>query len=120
MMAACSSVVPAWCGDPPKASAPSAPLMTRLINAPRSDVFRSWTDPVRLARWLGPHGFSDPICEMELHPGGAYRMKLQTPGGTYYSIMFEDEDGKTRITLETPLASVELCCALLSMDACVE
>lgn len=116
-MAACSSAVPTRCDGMRGAPAPTASLMSRLVDAPRSEVFRSWTDPARMERWLEPHGFSDPICEMDLHPGGAYRMVLQKPGGTHHTVIFEDEGGKTRVTLETPYASVELCCALLGMDA---
>lgn len=120
MIAESSSVMPAWCDGMIGAAAPPGPLMTRLIDAPRSEVFRAWTDPARLARWLAPHGFTDPICEMELHPGGAYRMVLEKSDGTRYSVIFRDEGGKTRVTLETPFANVELCCALLRMDASVD
>jgi|GEM_PF-2078168 len=116
MMTACPSVMPSGFDGMTGATTSSGPLMTRLIDAPRSEVFRAWTDPARLARWLEPHGLTDPVCEMELHPGGVYRMVLQTPDGTRYAVMFEEEGGKTRVTLETPLASIELCCALLSMD----
>jgi hypothetical protein len=120
MMAACSSVIPDCLDGMAGVTAPDGSLMTRLIDAPRAEVFRAWTDPVRLARWLEPHGFTDPVCEMELHPGGMYRMVLQTPDGTRYAVLFEEEGGKTRVTLETPLASIELCCALLGMDARLE
>lgn len=120
MIAASSGVMPARCDGMRDASAAAGPLMSRLVDAPRPEVFRSWTDPSRLARWLGPHGFGDPICEMELHPGGAYRMILEKRDGTRYSVAFEEEDGKTRVTLETPFASLELCCALLGMGASME
>lgn len=29
-------------------------VFTRVINAPRTLVFKAWTDPRHLARWWGP------------------------------------------------------------------
>jgi len=41
----------------------------RTYRAPRADVWAAWTEPDRLARWLGtPSG--------DLAPGGAYRLVL--------------------------------------------
>nr|MBF0685137.1 SRPBCC domain-containing protein [Pseudomonas sp.] len=89
--------------------------MFRLLEAPRAEVFRRWSDPVRLARWLEPYGLADPICEMELHPGGTYRIVMQGTDGSEYVLSFEEDGRKTRITLEAPLARVEMCSAILDM-----
>ncbi|MDQ3654092.1 MAG: SRPBCC family protein [Chloroflexota bacterium] len=58
--------------------------MTRTFDAPRELVFRAWTDPIHLAQWWGPHGFTNPVCEVDLRPGGAWRIDMQGPDGTIY------------------------------------
>jgi uncharacterized protein YndB with AHSA1/START domain len=44
--------------------------LERIFDAPRSLVFQAWTDPVRLALWWGPKGFTNPVCEIDVRPGG--------------------------------------------------
>ncbi len=44
--------------------------ITRLINAPRERVWKAWTDPKQVAKWWGPKGFTIPVCEMDVRPGG--------------------------------------------------
>lgn len=44
--------------------------ITRVFDAPRALVFRAWTDPKMLARWWGPRGFTNPVCEFDPRPGG--------------------------------------------------
>jgi uncharacterized protein YndB with AHSA1/START domain len=67
--------------------------MSRVFDAPRDEVFRAWTDPVELARWWGPGEFSCPQADVDLRPGGAYRLVMQPPegdamvlGGTYREV----------------------------------
>ncbi len=47
-------------------------VMTRVFDAPRRLVFEAFTKPEHVARWFGPHGYTLPVCEIDLHPGGAY------------------------------------------------
>lgn len=56
-------------------------VITRFIAAPRALVFRAWTDPQHLAQWWGPHGFSNPVCEVDPRPGGAIRIVMRSPEG---------------------------------------
>lgn len=58
--------------------------MTRIFDAPRELVFAAWTEPEQLAQWWGPHGFTNPVCEVDLRPGGAWRIDMQGPDGTVY------------------------------------
>jgi len=58
--------------------------MVRIFDAPRELVFRAWTDPEHLAQWWGPHGFTNPVCEVDLRPGGVWRIDMQGPDGTIY------------------------------------
>lgn len=40
--------------------------LTRVFDAPPSFVFRAWTEPKHMAQWWGPHGFTNPVCEMDV------------------------------------------------------
>ncbi len=59
-------------------------VITRVIDAPRSLVFTAWVDPKHLAQWWGPHGFTNPVCELDVRPGGAIRIHMRGPDGTVY------------------------------------
>lgn len=59
-------------------------VITRVFDAPRALVWKAWTDPERLARWWGPHGFTNPVCELDPRPGGALWIVMCGPDGTAY------------------------------------
>ena len=63
--------------------------VTRIFDAPRALVFKAWTDPKHLAQWRGPHTMTNPVCEMDLRPGGKHRIVMRAPGGTDYPIKGE-------------------------------
>ena len=46
-------------------------VITRVFDAPRALVWKAWTDPKHMAQWWGPHTFTNPVCEMDVRPGGA-------------------------------------------------
>jgi uncharacterized protein YndB with AHSA1/START domain len=54
-------------------------VLTRIYDAPRSLVFKMWTDPKHLAQWWGPHGYTNPVCEVDLRPGGKLLIHMQDP-----------------------------------------
>jgi uncharacterized protein YndB with AHSA1/START domain len=56
-------------------------IITRIFDAPRSLVFKAWTDPEHLVHWLGPQGFTGTIVKMDVRPGGAYRFHMRGPEG---------------------------------------
>ena len=56
-------------------------VITRIFDAPRTLVFRAWTEPEYLMRWWGPNGFTTTSCEMDLRPGGAWRVAMRSPQG---------------------------------------
>src|SRR5687768_9113151 len=59
--------------------------LSRVFDAPRDRVFRAWTDPRMLEQWWGPPGFSCPLAQVDLRPGGAYRLGMKPPEGeTFY------------------------------------
>ncbi|MFT4172621.1 MAG: SRPBCC domain-containing protein [Rhodocyclaceae bacterium] len=61
-------------------------VLTREFDAPPERVFRAWTEPHQLSRWWGPHDFSNPVCEIDERPGGAYRIVMRSPEGEDYPI----------------------------------
>jgi PhnB protein len=65
-----------------KAGAPAAPRelhLTRVFDAPRELVWQAWTEPARLAAWWGPTGWTAPVCELELKPGGRLFIEMKGP-----------------------------------------
>ena len=59
-------------------------VITRVFDAPRSLVFKAWTEPDRAARWWGPQGFTTLHCAMDVRTGGAFRVCTRAPDGTEY------------------------------------
>jgi uncharacterized protein YndB with AHSA1/START domain len=59
-------------------------FITRTFDASPDLVYKAWTDPVLLSQWWGPKGFTNPVCEVDPHPGGAIRIHMRGPDGTIY------------------------------------
>jgi uncharacterized protein YndB with AHSA1/START domain len=59
-------------------------VMTRVFAALPELVWKAWTDPRLVARWWGPKSFTSPVCEMDVRPGGAYRIVMRSPDGIDY------------------------------------
>ncbi|TCV69385.1 SRPBCC domain-containing protein [Neorhizobium sp. S3-V5DH] len=58
-------------------------VVTRIINAPPSTVFRAWSQPVRFQRWWVPKsapGVSLVSCDMDVRTGGKYRLEFGAGG----------------------------------------
>ena len=57
--------------------------MTRLFDAPRQLVFEAMTKPEHVRRWWGclGDGYSVPVCEIDLRPGGRWRFVNRHPKG---------------------------------------
>ncbi|HEX4369566.1 MAG TPA: SRPBCC domain-containing protein [Rhodopila sp.] len=60
-------------------------ILTRVFKAPRSLVFDAWTNPERAGVWWGPAGFAILTCEMDVRPGGAYRLGMRSSEGTIHT-----------------------------------
>jgi uncharacterized protein YndB with AHSA1/START domain len=57
--------------------------MTRAFDAPRRLVWEAWTSPQHVPHWmLGPEGWTMPVCEIDLRPGGAWRFVWRRSNGT--------------------------------------
>jgi uncharacterized protein YndB with AHSA1/START domain len=54
----------------------------RTVDAPRELVYDCFTKPEHLTHWmLGPDGWSMPVCELDLRPGGAWHYQWRHEGG---------------------------------------
>jgi uncharacterized protein YndB with AHSA1/START domain len=113
--------------------------LVRTFDAPRDLVFKAWTDPLHLARWWGPSGFTTTLKKWEPKPGGGILLDMNAPYGAIYpmggsfvevappetlvfksaalddagkaifeilnTVLFADEGGKTRLTVQTRVLS---------------
>ncbi len=59
-------------------------IFTRAFDAPREVVWEVWTNPRHVALWWGPKGFTNTIHEMDVRPGGLWRLTMHGPDGTDY------------------------------------
>jgi len=58
-------------------------VMTCVFDAPRKAVFDAWTEPEHVSRWmLGPEGWTMPVCEIDLRPGGAWHFVWRRSDGS--------------------------------------
>ncbi|NJR52547.1 MAG: SRPBCC domain-containing protein [Leptolyngbyaceae cyanobacterium CSU_1_3] len=55
--------------------------ITRVFDAPRSLVFKVWTQPEHFSHWLGPKDFTAIACHMNVQVGGMYRACIRSPEG---------------------------------------
>jgi uncharacterized protein YndB with AHSA1/START domain len=101
-------------------------VITRVFDAPRKLVFKAWTEAQRLAQWWGPHGFTNPVCELDVRPGGAILIHMTGPDGVVYPIRgvfheiveperlvfttsnFEDEEGNPQLEVLNTVTFAEL------------
>ena len=78
-------------------------VMTRTFDAPRELVFKAWTDPQQVQQWWGPHGFTNPRCEVDARRGGAIRIDMRGPNGVVYPMkaVFEEVTEPERLVFVT-------------------
>src|SRR4030095_11410861 len=56
-------------------------VLERTLNAPRDLVWRAWTDPKLLKQWFAPKPYEISELEMDLRPGGIFRIRMVGPDG---------------------------------------
>ena len=59
--------------------------MSRTFDAEPALVFQLWTDPKYMSLWWGIKGATNPLCELDVRPGGKWRIDMRTPGGETYT-----------------------------------
>lgn len=48
----------------------------RVLRTTPERLFRAFTDPDAMVKWLPPHGFTGKVHEIDVRPGGRYRMSF--------------------------------------------
>lgn len=56
-------------------------VLTRLINAPRDNLYRCWTEPELLKQWFAPKPYTTPVVNLDLRVGGANLIVMKSPDG---------------------------------------
>ena len=59
-------------------------VLDRVFDAPRELVWGAWTDQEQLTQWWGPGRFTNPVCRVDVRPGGAIYIEMRAPNGTIY------------------------------------
>ena len=77
--------------------------LTRLFDAPRELVFEAMSKPEYVRQWWGRlgEGYSVPVCEIDLRPGGKWRFVNRHPHGeaAFYGVYRElDPPGRIVFT----------------------
>lgn len=65
----------------PSPSAPRELILTRTFAAPRSLVWKTFTEPAHLDKWWGPKGFTTRTLALDLRSGGIFHYHMRTPDG---------------------------------------
>ncbi|MGN6364033.1 SRPBCC domain-containing protein [Asticcacaulis taihuensis] len=60
-------------------------VLSRFFDAPRPLVFMAWVDPVMLAEWWGPEGFTATV-DIDVREGGEMSLVMHSPDGEDYPI----------------------------------
>jgi hypothetical protein len=61
-----------------------ADCRSKLLCASPADVFDAMSDPVRIARWWGPAGFTNTVHLFDFRPGGKWLLTMHGPDGKDY------------------------------------
>ncbi len=56
-------------------------VLDRTLKAPRALVWKAWTDPELLKQWFAPKPYRITELDLDLRPGGAFRIRMVGPDG---------------------------------------
>ncbi|MCW3126600.1 MAG: activator of ATPase [Bacteroidetes bacterium] len=78
-------------------------IVTRTLDATPQVAFEDWIYSNKLCRWWGPKDFTNPVCTVHAHPGGAMLVHMQAPDGTIHLMkgLFHEVRQPERIVLTT-------------------
>ena len=76
--------------------------ITAFLPAPIEVVWRVWTEPQHIANWWGPNGFTNEIHQMDVEPGGVWRLTMKGPDGKTYPnrSIFQEIEPYQKIVLQ--------------------
>jgi uncharacterized protein YndB with AHSA1/START domain len=108
--------------------------LSRVYDAPRELVWKAWTDPKHIVKWMFAQDWETPFAETDVRPGGAFRIGMRpadhseegftfegeyrevveperivqlTSDGRLLTTRFEDQGGKTKLTVSVEMAESE-------------
>ena len=56
-------------------------VLEREVAVPPHLVWKAWTDPEHLKQWFAPKPYETPEAEIDLRPGGIFRVVMRSPEG---------------------------------------
>ena len=56
-------------------------VLERTIDAPVDLVWAAYTNPEHLKQWFAPKPYQITDCDLDLKPGGIFRIRMQGPDG---------------------------------------
>ena len=56
-------------------------VLERTLDAPIDLVWNAYTDPDHLKQWFAPRPYQITECELDLRPGGIFRIRMTGPDG---------------------------------------
>jgi uncharacterized protein YndB with AHSA1/START domain len=59
-------------------------VVSRIIDGPRTIVYKAFTRVEHLAQWWGPNGFTTTTHRFDFRPGGVWEFIMHGPDGTDY------------------------------------
>jgi uncharacterized protein YndB with AHSA1/START domain len=79
--------------------------MTRVFDAPKRMVFEAWSKAEYVSRWFTPAPLTTPSCEVDLRPGGVFRLVMRMPDGTEFPMdaRFTEVVPEARIVFEATI-----------------
>jgi uncharacterized protein YndB with AHSA1/START domain len=78
-------------------------VMSRIYDAPRSLVWQVITEPRHVRQWWGGPGVSNPVCEMDVRPGGRWEHVMRFPDGRelHMSFIFLEVEKPVRLVWQS-------------------
>ena len=56
---------------------PNTVKLHRVLKSKPERVYRAFTDPDALVKWLSPHGFTAKVHHMDARVGGSFKMSFK-------------------------------------------
>jgi uncharacterized protein YndB with AHSA1/START domain len=91
-------------GKSPAANRPEL-KMTRVFDTPKRLVFEAWSKAEYVERWFTPATLTTPSCEVDLRPGGVFRLVMRMPNGIEFPMdaTFTEVIANERIVFEATI-----------------